>query len=338
MYRKRLFRRAMPVALLSVVGLVSAACGGAASSGNGEDTVTLTFANSYPMSHPHNKCGTQVVKKKIESQELGMTVEIFANSQLGGDTERFPSVQSGDIDIDLQGGSALSTSYPPIGVLDMFYAFPGPDELFNWFDSDASQKLKREFKKKTDVKILDAWFFGYRDFTANSPIRKPADLKGQRIRFPDSPIYLQAAKAIGANATPVAFEELYLALQQGIVDGQENPVSLIKAKSLNEVQDYVSLTDHQTGAQLVIVSSKTWNELSKKQQQALDKAVHQARAKDRQCIEQARKETLDKWRQPGGIKVIDDVHRKAFQSKVVDYYLSHLKGRQLELYKAFHGK
>lgn len=210
--------------------------------------------------------------------------------------------------------------------------------MFTWFDSDASQQVKRKFEKKTGVKILDVWFFGYRDFTANAPIRKPSDLNGLRLRFPDSPIYLQAAKAIGANATPVAFEELYLALQQGIVDGQENPVSLIKAKSLNEVQDYISLTDHQTGAQLVIVSSKTWNKLSERQQQAVDKAVHQARANDRQCIEQAREKTLDKWRQPGGIKVIDNVNRKAFESKVVDYYLANLKGRQLELYKSFHGK
>jgi len=243
-------------------------------------------------------------------------------------------MMSGDIDMDLQGSSALSTAYAPIGVLDMFYAFDGPDDLFAWFDGEDSQQLKDDFEAKTGAHILDVWFFGMRDFTANTPIRTPEDLDGLRIRFPDSPVYLQDAKAVGANATAVAFEEVYLALQQGIVDGQENPISTIEANSFDEVQDYVSLTDHQTGAQLVLISGDKWNALSPEQQKAVEKAASETRAEDRKCIEDAREEILSEWRDSGSIEVIDDVDREAFASKAEAYFLSHLKGEQLELYKA----
>lgn len=334
MYDKSAIRKGMSIAALGVAGLTLAACGGGASGGG----ITLDFANSYPSSHPHNKCGTQVVKDKIESQNLDMSVEIFPNSQLGADAERFTSVTTGDIDMDLQGGSALSTAYAPIGVLDMFYAFDGPDDLFKWFDSKASAKVKKDFEAETGAKILGVWYFGMRDFTANEPIREPSDLQGLRIRFPDSPVYLKDAKAVGANATAVAFEEVYLSLQQGIVDGQENPISTIKAESFDEVQDYVSLTDHQTGAQLVVISDKTWDKLNSKQQDALRTAVREARAKDRKCIEDAREKILADWKSSGDIEVVDDVDRDAFAKKAEDYFLSHLEGRQLELYKSIgHG-
>lgn len=331
MHNKSPIRYGALLAAVSAASLALAACG---SSGTGNsDTITLEFANSYSQSHPHNKCGAQLVKKKIENQDLGMNVEVYPNSQLGGDTERFSSVKSGDIDMDLQGGSALSTSFQPIGVVDMFYAFDGPDALFKWFDSEASAGLKQDFAKKTNARMLGVWFFGMRDFTANTPIRKPEDLQGLRIRFPDSPSYLESAKALDANATPVAFEELYVALQRGTVDGQENPISTIASKSLNEVQDYVSLTDHQTGAQFVVISGDTWNKLSSRQQEALGTAVKEVRAKDRQCIEDARDQTLTKWRQSDGTEVVNNVDREAFKEKVRDYFRSNLKGRQLQLYE-----
>ena len=105
-------------------------------------------------------------------------------------------------------------------------------------------QLKKDFNDASGVHIEGAWSVGARQFTANEPIREPSDLEGMRMRFPGSPQFLLNAKALGAKATEVAYEELYLALQQGVVDGQENPITNIDASNLVEVQDYISMSSH----------------------------------------------------------------------------------------------
>src|SRR5699024_1149894 len=143
----------------------------------------------------------------------------YPNSKLSDNTETCASEMSVVIDMDVQGSAALGSAYEPIGVFDAAYAFDDADHMFSFFDSEASEELKENFEEATDVKILDLWYFGDRHFTANEPIRTPDDLNGLRMRFPDSPIYLANAEALGAEPTAVAFEEVYMALQQGTVDG-----------------------------------------------------------------------------------------------------------------------
>ena len=101
----------------------------------------LSFASSYTLNHPHNACGTALVQQ--EMTEAGVQIDAYASSQLGGDTDRLTSMMNGDIDLDLQGSSALASVYEPIGVLDMAYVFDGPDHLFEWFDSSASGSSHR---------------------------------------------------------------------------------------------------------------------------------------------------------------------------------------------------
>ena len=127
-----------------------------------------------------------------------------------------------------------------MSVVDAAYAFDGGEHLARFFGGDASAELKESFAAASGVNVLGAWSAGARHFTANEPVRSPEDLDGLRMRFPNSPQHLMNAKALGANATEVAYEELYLALQQGIVDGQENPIVNIDARNLGEVQDYIS--------------------------------------------------------------------------------------------------
>ncbi|GAA1753150.1 MULTISPECIES: DctP family TRAP transporter solute-binding subunit [Streptomonospora] len=320
-------------AVLPVAALTLAGCGGGGESA--DDGLTLSFANSYSQDHPHTRCGIDVVAEKVEKADVGMTVDTFPDSQLGDNTETFASVMSGDIDMDVQGSAALGSTYEPIGVFDAAYAFDDADHLFDFFDSDASETIKKDFEKATGAKILDVWYFGDRHFTANKPIRKPADLDGLRMRFPDSPIYLENAKALGAEATTVAFEEVYLALQQGTADGQENPIPTIHSDSFDEVQSHISLTSHQIGSQMIVVSGKTWQKLSAEQQEALQKAVSETRARNRECIEKAEAEIVKEWKANGTIEIVDDVDVEAFRSKARDYFQKNLDGDSLELYQAF---
>ncbi|GAA3756572.1 DctP family TRAP transporter solute-binding subunit [Salinactinospora qingdaonensis] len=329
-------------ALLPLAALTLAACGndtgnesGGDSGGSGEAGLTLSFANSYTEDHPHTRCGIDLVAEKVADADAGMTVETFPNSQLGGNTETFASVMSGDIDMDVQGSAALGSTYEPIGVFDAAYAFDDADHLFGFFDSDASDPLKDGFEEATDTKILDVWYFGDRHFTANQPIREPADLDGLRMRFPDSPIYLSNAEALGADATAVAFEEVYLALQQGTVDGQENPIPTIHSDNFDEVQSHISLSSHQIGSQMIVVSGQTWDKLSTEQQEVLQRAVSETRAENRACIEEAEAEILDEWAAEGTIEVVDDVDVEAFRTQARAYFRENLDGRSLEFYESF---
>lgn len=325
------------LALVPAAALLATGCTAMSDSGDGsgaDGSVTLSFANSYTTEHAHTKCGIQAVADQINGQDIGVTIETFPNSQLGGDTERFTSVMAGDVDMDVQGSSALASTFAPIGVLDMAYAFDGPDELFEFFDSEAATKLKDDFAAETGTRILDVWFFGMRHFSANKAIRTPGDLQGLRMRYPDSPIYLENAKAVGANATAVAFEEVYLALQQGIIDGQENPIPTIAEKSFDEVQSHVSLSGHQTGSQLIVINEEKWQQLSPEQQEALRTSVHETRTQNRQCIEDKEAEILEQWRGGGEMTVVEDVDREAFAQRAEEYFNKTLSGEQLAVYQS----
>jgi len=221
-----------------------------------------------------------------------------------------------------------------VGVVDTAYVFDDADHVFEFLETDTFAQLQADALAATGVNLLDAWWFGMRQFTANEPIRHPDDFAGLRMRFPDTPRYLANAEALGAEAVAVAFEEVYLSLQQGVIDGQENPIPTIASLNLPEVQSHVSLTAHQAGFQFVIVSDATWQTLSTEQQDALREAIREVRAADRQCIEDDERKFIDQWKSSGDMEVVEDVDRAAFIARAEEYFAANLTGRELEVYQA----
>lgn len=325
-----------PLALLSAAGLLLAGCSADTGSGDSTDggTVELTFANSYADDHPHNRCGATVIAEKINAMDVGLDITVFSNSTLGGDVDRFTSLMAGDIDIDMQGSSAIGSTYAPVGVLDSAYIFRGADHMFDYFDSEASDMIKDGMLEETGTRVIQPYFFGMRTFSANTPIRTPEDLQGLRMRFPDTPAYLANAEALGANAVAVAFEEIFLALQQGIIDGQENPIPTVSSMSLDEVQSTVSLNNHQTGFQFVLVNEKKWQSLNDEQRDALTEVITEVRDENRDCIDQAQQDIIDDWNATGAVEVVEDVDLAAFEKKAEKYFLNKYTGADLELYKS----
>jgi TRAP-type transport system periplasmic protein len=297
--------------------------------------LSLKIGSSQPESQPNYRCGMKLLKERVEKLGLNLTLDLFPNSQLGPDAERFSSVQSGDIDIDLQGGSAMSTAFPKIGVLDAAYAFNDIDHYFKWIDQNGADFFK-DFNGATDTTIIDAWYFGMRTFTATAPIRKPEDLASLKIRFPNTPQFLANAKALGANAVAIAVEELYLALQQGIAQGQENPVVATHAQKFDEVLKVASLTNHQVGSHYIVMSDKTLAKMSQAQKDALFKEVHNIRAENRKCVDDETEKVLADWRKESGRTVIEinQVDRAAFVKKAEDYFKTYYKGANLTLYQS----
>lgn len=330
-------RRGVALAAFALAPMMAlAACGGDDGGGEGGD-IEITLAHSYTETQPQHRCGAQVIADEVAEADAGMTVEVFPNSQLGADADRISSVVSGDVDMDIQGASALGAVYEPVSVLDAAYAFDDGDHLIRFFeDEEASGDLLDGFAEETGIQTLGAWSAGMRHFTANEPIREPADLEGLRMRFPNSPQFLMNAEALGAEPTEVAYEELFLALQQGTVDGQENPIVNIAAISLEEVQDYISLSSHQANSNLVIIG-EVWDELSSEQQEVLQAAVDSAVEQVPGCVEEDEQKTLDEWEQSGALEVVDDVDVEAFRTQVDSYLRENFDDEQLAVYEAIRG-
>ena len=338
---RRRGRGAVAAACLALP-LTLAACGdddeGGGDGGESGGEVTLQLAHSYTETQPQHRCGAQVIADEVADADVGVTVEIFPGSQLGADADRISSVVSGDIDIDIQGASALGAVYEPVSVLDAAYAFDDSDHLARFFDSDASTDLLQGFEDETGVHTLGAWSAGMREFTANEPIREPGDLDGLRMRFPNSPQFLMNAEALGADATEVAYEELFLALQQGTVDGQENPITNIAASSLQDVQDYISMSNHQANSNLVIIGADAWGGLSSEQQDALTAAVDAAEEQVPQCVAEDEEKILAEWEESGTMEVVDDVDVDAFRTQADAYLRDNFTADQLEIYEAIRGE
>ncbi len=335
-------RFAASVLAASALVVTGCAGGGAPESTSPEsaaenEPVTLTVATSQNEETPNYYCGVELLQERLEAADIGFTVELFPASQLGPDADRFPLVQAGDIDIDLQGASALSSTFEPIGVIDAAYAFNDVDHAFQWID-EGSEELFTSFHESTGVNIVDGWFFGNRTFTTKDvEVRSPDDLAGVPIRFPNSPQFLANAEALGVdNPVSVAVEEVYSALQQGIAVGQENPIVATRSSSYDEVLNTAILNDHNVGIHWIIVSDKTYEKMSDEQAELLEQTIHEIRPENRECVEEATEEILEEYRADDAFTVIEqeDIDMDAFISQAEEFFQGYYTGDNLAAYEA----
>jgi TRAP-type C4-dicarboxylate transport system substrate-binding protein len=338
-------RGRIAASVLAATTLVLTGCagGGAAPEETGDagasenKDVTITVATSQNEQTPNYFCGVDLLKERLEEADIGFTVELYPASQLGPDADRFPLVQAGDIDIDLQGASALSSTYEPIGVVDAAYAFNDVDHAFQWIDEN-SEDLFTGFHEATGVNIVDGWFFGNRTFTTKDvEVRSPDDLADVPIRFPNSPQFLANAEALGVtNPVAVAVEELYTALQQGIAVGQENPIVATRSSSYDEVLNTAILNDHNVGIHWILVSDKTYEKMSEEQTALLEETIHEIRPENRDCVDEATEEILDEYRANDAFTVIEqeDIDMDAFISQAEEFFEGYFTGENLEAYQA----
>ena len=145
--------------------------------------------------------------------------------------------------------------------------------------------MAKGYEDKTGHKVVSITYYGQRMLTANREIKKPEDMKGMKLRVPPAPLYLMFPKAVGANATPIAFAEVYLALQQGTIDGQENPLPTIMAKKFYEVQSHIMLTAHITDSLLTIVGGHVWSQLTDDEKKIFNEVLMEAASKATEAIE-----------------------------------------------------
>lgn len=222
-------------------------------------------------------------KKIVEEKSDGkIKVEIFPNQQLGGDRELVEAVQLGNVTMTSPSTAPLAAFDSKFFALDLPFLFKDREQVYTVLDGPVGKELLGsldEFK----IKGLAYWENGFRNFTNNKrEVRTPADLKGLKIRTMENEIHMAAWKLLGANPTPMAFGELYTALQQGTVDGQENPFELIYATKFYEVQKYVTKTQHIYSAYVPLINLDFYNNLPSEYQTIITDAIKESTIKQRQ--------------------------------------------------------
>lgn len=277
-------------------------------------TTTLRLGHVYDPQHPDEVCGTQRVDEILAESGSGLSVESFPAAQLGSEEEMLEQVVDGSLDMSIAGPSFLGVWHEPAAVFDAAYLFRDVDHFQATVDGEVGQQVWDELQEASGLQVLSSWYYGTRHITANKEIREPADLAGVKLRVPNAPLYLANTSAMGGTATPVALSEVYLGLQQGVVDAQENPLPTIDTFRFQEVQDYLNLTGHIVQGTMVVIGEQTMAALEPEQQEALTDAVTQASEEVRACVEEQEQALLAEWQESGVIEVVDDVDVDAFST------------------------
>lgn len=221
----------------------------------------LKWAHVYETSEPfHTESvwAAEEIKKRTNGK---YEITVYPASQLGKETDINQGLTLGTVDMIISGSSFAARSYPPIGVTYYPFTFRGPDHLLAYTKSDVFKEMVEGYKEKSGHQIVAVTYYGTRHTTSNKPIKSCADMKGLKIRVPDVPAYLAMPRACGANTAPIAFAEVYLALQNGTVEAQENPLNTIDAKKFYEVQKHIILTGHIVDHLNTVVAKQLWDKL-----------------------------------------------------------------------------
>ena len=239
----------------------------------------LKFAHVYETSEPYHTYAVWAAGEIAKRTHNKYTMDVFPASQLGNETQINQSLSLGTVDLIYTGQAFAARTHPPLSIGGAPYVFRDFDHWKKYSDSPVLAELMEGYFKKGGNKPIAAFYYGVRHTTANKAINKPEDMKGLKLRVPDAPLYIMYPKVVGANATPIAFAEVYLALQNKTVDAQENPLPTILAKKFYEVQSHVNLTGHITEMLLAIVGGHVWNKLTDDEKKTFESVFREAAEK-----------------------------------------------------------
>ena len=246
---------------------------------------TLKFGLNSPDGHPA-VAGMKKFAEVVAAQSGGkIKVQLFLNGSLGSDQATLSSIKGGTVEMAVMNSGILASEVKALSVFDFPFLFANDKESDAIVDGPIGQKMYALLQEKGIVG-LSYWELGFRNITTSKrPIHKVEDIAGLKLRVIPNAINIDWVKALGANPTPMAFPEVYSALEQGAIDGQENPISVIAANKFWEVQKYVALTNHQYNPQSVIFSKKVWDTLGAAEKKIVEAALKEATKTQR---EQAR--------------------------------------------------
>jgi len=291
------------IALL-VLSLVVAGCsggteGGDKTGGTSTEPVVLKAGHAVAETHPYH-LGLEKFKQIVEDKTNGaVKIDIYANGTLGSERDMIEGLQLGTLDLVVTSTGPVINFVPEMGVVDLPFIFSSREHAYKVLDGEIGQNLLMKFN---DIGIVGLAFCenGFRHLTnSKRPVENVEDIKGLKIRTMENEVHQAAFKELGADPTPMAWGEVYTALQQGTIDGQENPVPIIYNMKIYEVQKYLALTGHFYSPALLLMSQKSFNKLTPEQQEIFKNAAVEAAAYEREQIKVQEDEQLSKLEELG---------------------------------------
>lgn len=274
--------------------------------------VTIKLGHIADPKNPYAQGAQRFADLVTEKSGGAIEIQVFPSSQLGNQRDLVEGLTLGTVDMCMTSTAVLGNFLPKIAVFDLPFIFRDRDHTFKVLDSIGMDIAKG--LEPRGIKVLGFFENGVRNMTNNvRPITKPEDVKGLKIRVMEQPVYIEMIKSLGGNPTPMAFGELFTALQQGVVDGQENPAAHIYTKRFFEVQKYISLTEHTYSAEPMLISMITWNKLNADQQKVLQEAASEAKDWQRQLAIDLESGYWEKIRESGKSEILVDVDKEAFK-------------------------
>jgi tripartite ATP-independent transporter DctP family solute receptor len=303
-------------ALLMAAGLFVPGAGGA------QTTIKIGYALA---TDSHYGVGAAKFADEIAKRTGGrFKVEQFPGSALGGEREMIESLQLGTLDMVITSSGPVSNFVPEVGITDIPFLFRDTAHARAVLDGPIGQELLARFPAKGLVAV--AWGEqGFRHVTNNRrPITSPEDMKGLKLRTMENQVHMTAFRALGANPTPMAWPEVIPGLQQGTIDGEENPISVMVSVKMASVQKYLTLTRHVFSPALIMVSPKVFNGLAAADKQAFGNAAKAAGQAMRAFVDDVEKKGVEELRAQGML-VVTKVDTARFQAALAPAYAEYAR-------------
>jgi tripartite ATP-independent transporter DctP family solute receptor len=283
-----------------------------------QKNLVLNLGHGAAPSNPRHIVAVQFADY-IKAQTNGrITINVHPSESLGSDLQMAQKVASGALDLSVNSQSPLAAYNPKIDVFALPFLFSTPKQAYAVLDGAVGEELSNQFIP-SGFRVLSWWDNGFRQISnSKRPINVPDDLRGLKIRTPEAKLTISIFKTLGANPSPLAFGELYMALSQGLFDGQENPITNIVSSKLYEVQKYISIVNYQYQACPLIVSEYTWGRLSKEDQALFKSAALKFAQVHRDMNNNANDELIDVVLK-AGVKV-NQGNTEAFRAATLPVY------------------
>ena len=292
------YRRRTVVQGLAATGLLSLA-----SQATAQTPIKLTLAHNLPPQSPKG-IGAAKFAELVAAKSSGrINIHVAHSEQLGNENTNMSSIRTGTLDLGSLGQGALLSVAPEVAALGLPFLFSTLPDAWAVLDGPVGQELAKRLEAK-NVVFLGWWCNGIRQTTNNKrPINKPEDLKGLKIRTPLDPATVEMFAAMGATPQQISWGEVYLALQSGVVDGQENPLANIHAGKLYEVQKFISFTNHKYEVTALIMSTAAWGRLSEADRKLFREAAAEAGAHQRKAMADSEDRLLTEFKKMPSIQI-----------------------------------
>ncbi|MDA8226402.1 MAG: TRAP transporter substrate-binding protein [Desulfitobacterium hafniense] len=313
-------KRSSIIALLVILALIVSGCGSNAKQAAApKGPIELKLGHVLNEASPFHKGAVEFAKKVEEKSKGSLKISVFPNAQLGNDRTLAEGLQFGTVDMAVVGTATVAGFVPRVQVFDMPFLFRDAEHAYKVLDGPIGDEVLKDFQAKGIVG-LSFWENGFRHLTnSKKVVKNPADVKGLKIRVQEIPLHVSFWKLLGTDPTPMSWTEVYTALQQKTVDGQENPIQTIYTQKIYEVQKYISLTYHVYAPAVILISKKTYDSLPPDLQKIVVDAARETATYERNYIKDLESKALAELPKLG-MQVETNPDKEAFKAAVQPVY------------------